>query len=369
MMMADVVLDVDLLEKCDRKLRRREYFKHNKRLHRQQDREERESLLREVQELKQKIQRFSQRAVARESNEETTTMLSWRDMALALGDGFRTTAAQHEALKAQVAEYKVLRAMMQAWVATNAAVTTRLDGNVATWRDTTLMVHPASRQLGKEWIMKRMYHHTDEWFQFHGFPAIDANETVDRYLDFEFADGEYIGIYRDQVEIDSTLDDCVEYMHATMLTLRCYIPQYSPSIPMLLDQEAGNTRQYVLVTPSNEYVNVLTGEFRTKNRCVIVIRQIVDDEACVGGRHQRQRSRMQWLDIHEIPGSNGRRLKFRIATHMSQSFTPEDGVIPLEVDALDFGISLTTCPEYLQESRFKSTFQRNLSQSITDHAY
>ncbi|KAF0700850.1 Aste57867_8649 [Aphanomyces stellatus] len=105
------------------------------------------------------------------------------------------------------------------------------------------VVAKALMDVRKEWITKQMYHNTDRMFIEYGFPSMASTECL--------------------------------------LSLQCLVPTYAPLTPMVLEQVDSPTRQHAFFTPRGEFINVVVREFRTADRCVLVMQQIQQDELCV----------------------------------------------------------------------------------------
>ncbi|KAF0719247.1 Aste57867_1170 [Aphanomyces stellatus] len=97
-------------------------------------------------------------------------MLSWRDVAQALEESRVDSATANRRLKDRFHQVQLQVQELHAWV---TAVPASLDATGPTWRDVTLLKSPSARELGKEWIVKRMYHHMDRVF--HGFVASSSS--------------------------------------------------------------------------------------------------------------------------------------------------------------------------------------------------
>ncbi|CAK4980314.1 unnamed protein product [Aphanomyces euteiches] len=95
-------------------------------------------------------------------------------------------------------------------------------------------------------------------------------------------------------------------------------------------------------------MHLLGGIFHEKDRTVIVVRQIEDDEAH-NNRDFCQRSRMTWLDIRRVP--RRKKTRMRTLTMLSQTFS-RDGYVPLEEEAARWGLDLTHVPPEHRQDYF-----------------
>ncbi|KAF0700837.1 Aste57867_8636 [Aphanomyces stellatus] len=320
-------------------------------------------LLKKIQELDSVLAPLLERVRAQEVRaKKRRYMLPWKEIAGVLKEERHLATSQWKALKTQVTEYESLALEMRKWVIANCAIETPLNSRTSTWRECSLLANPRSRQLGKEWILKQMYHNADRVFMEHGFPAIDSPNELDGEFSMEFTDAGFHTVYRGQVEQNKSLEAAVAHTFATMHTLRLVIPGYSDSMPMLLNETEGTTRHYVFAVPPpvNEFVNVLAGEFRTEKRCLVVVQQIQDDEMYDAGTY-RQRNRTLWVDIHAL--SSGRS-KIRVAAFCSHGSTKAAGMVPMEEDARVYGIDLSGCPDHLKKTRMALSFSRLVGQAL-----
>ncbi|KAF0694206.1 Aste57867_14899 [Aphanomyces stellatus] len=87
--------------------------------------------------------------------------LPWRDVEVG-----REASMTNHALKDRVKRIEQVTSDLRSWVARMCIVPlTPLDSGCPTWRDVTLLdSSPLSRQMGKDWIAKRMFHQTNRVF-------------------------------------------------------------------------------------------------------------------------------------------------------------------------------------------------------------
>ncbi|CAK4698308.1 hypothetical protein LEN26_011872 [Aphanomyces euteiches] len=328
----------------DAKIQRRKLYLRNIRmLYRKEAKEERSYLTNRVQELEKVVASLRTRTV----KSEKPSILSWKDVADALEEDRRHALVKRKSLGDMVARYDVLVKEMQEWVASNMRVTNPPNPRVSTWRNSTLLANSASRQLGKKWILEQMFFNTDLIFQSQGFRHIEAANDFE--WDLNFSCGEKgLSIYRRLCNSPLSFEDTIAHFHDTLLALRCYIPGYDPLKPKLLESREGSIQQYVFTT-NNEFVNVICGEFRPNpNQCIIVVHGIEHDESFVGVKGRR-RSRSLWIDIHRLRDG---RTKVRQVSFHSRGFTGDHEFLPVEVDAKDYGVDISACPEAHKECQY-----------------
>ncbi|KAF0700844.1 Aste57867_8643 [Aphanomyces stellatus] len=288
-----------------------------------------------------------------------TSALSWKEIAKALQDDTRDSEHRRRDLQAQLERHTRLLRDMQLWVESNTPLETSiLDPATPTWRNVTLLANPDSRRLGKEWILQHMFHHTDRIFYDHGLPPLDSPEEIPLEFNVQFTDAAtFTAVFRSQWSHEASLDYAIGHFYMSLLPVQAYIVHYTPALPLVLTEIDARTRQFALATPRGEFINILCGEFRTAERCVFVVQQIQDDEAIPTSLAHRQRRRMLWHDIHQLPGGI---IKRRIVSLHSQAVDAH-GRSDLREDALDYAISLDGCPDQLHESRFVQSFRIKLA--------
>ncbi|KAF0720733.1 Aste57867_75 [Aphanomyces stellatus] len=335
----DGEIDVEMLERVDRKLKRDENTRY---------------LVRYRKAKKDEMRRLRQTVATLEALRMQLTSgpraLAWQDVAKALHDHRHVAESHNKALRARLEQHKGLVQTMQAWVGAHLPIQVGLDARCWTWRNVSLFGNAASRTLGKKWITMQMFHNTERVFEQYNFPAFESTDELWYDLKVEFGDQGYTSVRRRQYT-DSSMefDQVVPWIHRSFLRVQAYIPQYDVSQPLELEEIEGHTKQYVVITPANEYCNVLVGEYLTENRFLYCIQQIQADERCDAG-DRRQRNRTMWYDIHRRPGGGTKR---RMLMMVSQLLPSNDGeIVSLDDDARSWGINLEDCPDHLKESRF-----------------
>ncbi|ETV99602.1 hypothetical protein, variant [Aphanomyces invadans] len=317
----------------------------------------REQKKKEMAELKdnirklERIRSFLHTTTLARPSRSGSLLLPWHEVAKALADLRHLSESQNQALRSQLKHHEALVSEMYNWAA-SFHIKNCPDPKRTSWRHVTLLQDPALRKLGKEWITEHMYHNTDTIFRQHGFPPLHSSKHLLQDFNFTFDNDEgYHFTTRHMTRLPGSVNSFLDHYKSTLLQFQSCILDYDPS--MTTTVEDGATIQYTLVTPRHEYVNLLCATYRTMNRVVFVGRQIEDDEAYGACKTTRQRTRMFWCDLHTLEdGSNvGRGLWIQ-----TQSFTKEGGVVPLERDAAEYDIDLTTCPPHLWEATFPSMF-------------
>ncbi|ETV90776.1 hypothetical protein H310_14512 [Aphanomyces invadans] len=320
----------------DKKARRRVYFKTMRQMYRNEEKQEKEYLIKKIQELENDLATLV--LLQKSGSDESKTALPWKDIAQELNEGVKVASSGLKMLKTQVETIATQVWAMKKWVVANSVLKSGLDSRVPTWRDVTLLAHPTSRRLGKEWITLQMYHNTDRIFQQYGFPALDSPETIDWDTESINIDGGDYTVYRRQAKMAESLEDAIAFVDSTLLSIQAsYAEQHA--ISQTVVEIEGNTKQFAIVTPRQEFVNLLCGEFSTPSRCVFVLQQILDDEACPH-RGFRQRNRMFWHDVQELP--SGRTVVRSVAIH-TLCYTKE-GSIAIDENSQVLEVNINGCP-------------------------
>ncbi|KAF0739250.1 hypothetical protein Ae201684_005169 [Aphanomyces euteiches] len=284
--------------------------------------------------------------------------LPWKEVAKALEEYRRLTESDNIILRTKLRRLDGLVQEMHRWISVQVSLMEKIDyGNGKSWRNISLSKDPEARRLGKQWIMQHMYHNTDRMFQLHGFPSLESGEDIPCDVIMNFHDDGIFSTFRSQIERETSLEQAVDYFQSTFRGLQCFVSTYSESTPLILDEVEDSTRQVAYVTPRNEYINVLCGEFITPDRCLFVLQQIQADESDSSHQKCRQRGRMTWYDIHRRANN---RIQRRVLSIHTESFASDSRRFGIVEEALDYGIDLSSCPMHLRETRFPQTFRKLL---------
>ncbi|CAK4676558.1 unnamed protein product [Aphanomyces euteiches] len=118
---------------------------------------------------------------------ESTGMLPWADVALALHDAVAISHAENRKLRVQVVNQHRLTRLLMAYVGNLMAAQTCLRHGHETWQHVSLLEDPAARRLGFDWITQQLYHNSRQIFASNGFPAThDLFFSVDLGVDDQF---------------------------------------------------------------------------------------------------------------------------------------------------------------------------------------
>ncbi|KAH9080719.1 hypothetical protein Ae201684P_012859 [Aphanomyces euteiches] len=212
-----------------------------------------------------------------------------------------------------------------------------------TWRDCALYADPVRREQGMRWITESMYRKTDAIFQAHG---LRPNEISDIFCDFKIAfegNDTYNVTQIRQAELDVPFETVLD-MHQTHLGATFMLDYFHPSGFEVITH-------WEYFSPSSRHKPRRLhasprGIFHEKDRTVIVVRQIEDDEAH-NNRDFCQRTCR--LDIRRVP--RRKKTRMRTLTMLSQTFS-RDGYVPLEEEAARWGLDLTHVPPEHRQDYF-----------------
>ncbi|RHY03143.1 hypothetical protein DYB25_011212 [Aphanomyces astaci] len=334
----------DGLAKMQRKIRKRGYMRTFMQVYRNRERCEVERLKAQVEELELDLaKRLVERKAAR--SEKTTksspleSELPWKEVAKAMYEMSQEVATTRRMLQHDAAEAEVVGLDLQGWAP--------LSSRCQTWRDVTLLSHPRSRQLGKQWITQHMYHNANRIFQQQECPPAYYN-IIDNSWDIDFSSGEcYYIVERGHVDWNMSLAN-VQSMFRNHMCSMFTIDAFCPLTTNTLAEASDNTVLHQLVasgesSPVTQYVNLLGAEFNeSHDRSVVVVTQIQDDEmAAHSATSLPQRSRMT---CHRTRG--------RYVSIVSQQFTTRGGFVSMADEAREWGFDLSQVPPWEQEQLF-----------------
>ncbi|CAK4617195.1 unnamed protein product [Aphanomyces euteiches] len=188
-------MPVDVTERA---LKKRLYFREKKRMQRKELRDEALYLKNRVSELEAVLMAIQPPSRSRVADDDSNTMLTWKEIARALSETSNETLAHQQTLTVQTQSMRKRIADMQRWMQVNMTYHPQTIGGMAnwTWRNVTLFADPEIRALGKTWITEHMYHNTEAIFKSHGFPSIEEQLYS---IDFSH-DGTSI-VHRSQTEM------------------------------------------------------------------------------------------------------------------------------------------------------------------------
>ncbi|KAF0698940.1 Aste57867_10462 [Aphanomyces stellatus] len=282
-----------------------------------------------------------------------TTMLPWRDVATAIVELQHDATSDQRVLVDRIRAYDDVIDDMKDWVSPNPHRTT--------WRDVTLLAHPTSRQLGKQWITAHMYHNTDRVFDTFGVPPHGHREMNSMEINFD-EDGSHTFVQRAVGVWDAALETVVAMYRehtGSMFTMDGFHPIGSESH---VEVDANTTlRQY---RPRHgPFVNLLCGEFHESHRCILVIQQIQSDEAV--GRNGVHRSRKMWIELkRDSPAVTSERVVHLMSHEMNALGRP----VPLAETGRKWGVDLSSVDPAQVEARFLQAYRRHVAATIAERS-
>ncbi|KAG9400792.1 hypothetical protein AC1031_010231 [Aphanomyces cochlioides] len=283
--------------------------------------------------------------------------LLWEDVATALAEDRRLAQCQQRNLRKQLVKQGQLAKEMYAWVVANKSLNT----NTLTWRHVSLASNPTTRGLGKEWITKQMYHNTERFMLENGLPPFESDYWFDcprsAHFQFDDDDGHYTLVATHYGKRRGEMKKYIDAMHSILL-FELGVVEYT----QIMYQAHENTYQYV--SSNEEHVNLLVGIFLAADQCVAVVQHIHDDEMNPSTRRYRNRS--AWVVTDQVKGDSSS-FTYRIVACATQSMTPKgEFAPPLEVDAADFKVDLSSCPHHLKAQRFPNLYKSARYQAMKE---
>ncbi|RHY78187.1 hypothetical protein DYB38_012229 [Aphanomyces astaci] len=271
-----------------------------------------------------------------------------------------------QVLQAQIECEQVL-AELKEWMAMSTIHATPSTHRTS-WRDFTLLAHPTSRRLGKQWITQQMYHNLDRAFMQHGMPpphplAVSSPDNMHHSMDLEFSDDGHCFVQKAQKIWPLPLETVVALFRrhtGSMFTLDAFTPVHSQvstlylststQVMQIATEEDGNTTLHVYppCASGGFSFSLLCGEFHSHDRTVLVIQQLQGDEAIPTANHHRLRKRMVWIELRrESPTSTYERI-LNITWHDT---TPDGVDVSLDELAARWGVDLGQVTDDAEKER------------------
>ncbi|KAF0718083.1 Aste57867_1908 [Aphanomyces stellatus] len=332
-----------------RNTKRREYFKYIKRIHRQEELQERLLLRQQVLDLEQTLAPLiAQRpSWILSSRARESLLLPWKDIAIAMKTERELAISQRKALSAKVKAHKALMLSMKEWVACNSALHGVLDGHVATWRNHSLPATPSARRLGMVWITEQMRHNTDRMFHRCGFPSISDDFAL---FDMQFAldtvgEIQYVWGHQGDFEYRDDIDPDFFCRHMCAMLM--------PKQPTPMDtvkEVGGHHFLHQLAVSDQVFVNVLTTSVRARDRFVVMAQTITDDEALEVDPSLLVRRMAFWLEVVRDPVTGTWRRRSLYCNARQQA--------SVEREAAQWGLGLQDVHPDFRESKLRHHVMR-----------
>ncbi|CAK4085429.1 unnamed protein product [Aphanomyces euteiches] len=330
----------------EKKIWKRGYMRKYMQSHRDRDKREVEQLRQQVTALEHDLERLT----GPRQDKSSSTILSWRDIALALNEAKDEETARLDESKRKSQALARLIVDLTQWLSSPTQLPASLPPHRLSWRNVSLPGSKESRHLGKEWITQQMFHNIERVFMEKSMPPPYSLEWMEE-LDVEVTDNSWHLDYRFHHVIKGNIEDEIakhSKFHRHSMCQRLTVDAFNPITINTLVETTKHTTLHQMVTSHGEFVNLLCGEFIEPTRAVFVVQQIHHDEA-VNLANPRQRDRIAWQEFLQLP--SGVWVERRIY-RMSQSFT-KDGNLPLVDEARLWGVDLMHLSEEKQQSRFR----------------
>ncbi|KAF0701186.1 Aste57867_8337 [Aphanomyces stellatus] len=356
-------IDPPFDEITDKKVRRRVYLKHMRRMYRREAKEERVYLLNKIHELEHRLEPLQDRF-----------RLPWRDVAIALGEARHVASTNCSKLLTRVKEMDLVVWEMQRWVAAQVSLQGGLGSHVPTWREWSLLANPQSRHLGKAWIMQHMFHNTDRVFLEHGFPP---REIDFHHFDITMAPPDEggarmtMGLQLDAHRSNDSGIPLTSYCQHMCLVLRTNF--HMPVPPHTVAEVENGTWLHRMPTANGECVNLLTARFDHLQGMVVVAQEIIDDESLSMGDDDaapmKMRGRSFWAEEWVMPDGVRRHRSILILSQRVDRWKQTSLPVPLEEEGPIWGCDLTRVRPEMRDVRFRDDVRRiwlGLGPSPTD---
>ncbi|ETV91234.1 hypothetical protein, variant 2 [Aphanomyces invadans] len=171
-----------------------------------------------------------------------------------------------------------------------------------TWRNTSLAAAPASRELGKAWILKRLVHHAPAIFHSFDFPAFELGNAFED-INVQFTEHGYILVGRSQYEAAEGPAALAPTFAAFKDNL-CSVLVVNGLEPVPHETVVESSKTATLhrmKTWRGEGVNLLCGAVMEPTRGILVAQQIADDDRWTYSATSTQRDRMLWFERVYLP--------------------------------------------------------------------
>ncbi|ETV91233.1 hypothetical protein, variant 1 [Aphanomyces invadans] len=222
-----------------------------------------------------------------------------------------------------------------------------------TWRNTSLAAAPASRELGKAWILKRLVHHAPAIFHSFDFPAFELGNAFED-INVQFTEHGYILVGRSQYEAAEGPAALAPTFAAFKDNL-CSVLVVNGLEPVPHETVVESSKTATLhrmKTWRGEGVNLLCGAVMEPTRGILVAQQIADDDRWTYSATSTQRDRMLWFERVYLPCGRKCVARMLLVVHQTKRYDGE--LIPLDEEAADWGGDLSMCTSLeTKEARYR----------------
>ncbi|KAG9414197.1 hypothetical protein AC1031_013402 [Aphanomyces cochlioides] len=243
------------------------------------------------------------------------TMLPWKDIAITLGRETAESVDTNRMLRGELYQVESLAHALSQWVEkmTNNPVLHSPKDHHFTLQFTSLPETESVRRHGFDWITKHLFHNIDRATHQIHFPS-----NLSEYLNINAA-------FTPDTHVITTVNQRVEPVSLDIAAgcLKQQVFNYPGSVEVLdtLDEGMQYLRFKASAADHTFYENTLFREFRQRNRYVIIVHIISEDD-----KHPQQGARRNWTQWYVSPPSLGRSLcaglwlmLSMITTHSSES--------------------------------------------------
>ncbi|KAH9194660.1 hypothetical protein AeNC1_003358 [Aphanomyces euteiches] len=334
------------MAETEKKLRRRVYMRNMMKIYRDEFKKEMAYLREKEQQLEVQVQHLLQTRCLG-GDDDSSGALPWREVSQALKEEHDEAKAKREKLLTQVMTHRRVVDNMERWVAAQMTIPVSPTTPTSTWRNTTLLGDPTSRQLGKQWIMEQMFHNTDRVFQMYQFPAMDRAHDLYGLEAVPTPNGGFQYIHRRQFDLGHPLDMLLQLYKDTVYRFMTPDAVYHNNVAA---EESNDTTLRTLHNSNGEVMHLLTRAFSSGQRSVFVGQEILDDDLLPITK-PKQRSRMIWFDIVPLSPT---KCRLRCLYIYSNFFDNKGESLPFEEEAKGWNFDPSLHPPESLEDRFRT---------------
>ncbi|KAH9128518.1 hypothetical protein AeMF1_001331 [Aphanomyces euteiches] len=323
--------DADVL---DKKTKRRLY-----------DRKKQKKKQAELKKLQSLVQNLMQRASQMQYFKQT--MLPWKDIAITLGRETAESVDMNRMLRGELYQVESLAHALSRWVEkmTNNPVLHSPNDHPFTLQYTSLPETESVRRHGFDWITKHLFHNIDRAMRQVHFPS-----NLSEYLNIDAA-------FTPDTHVITTVNQRVEPVSLDVAAgcLKHQVFNYPGSVEVLdtLDEGMQYLRFKASAADHTFYENTLFREFRQRNRYVIIVHIISEDD-----KHPQQGARRNWTQwiVADVVDENHTLIRECLAWYGLR--TPNK-YLPVE-ESTSFGPKLISYPD----EETKLSIYRRLLESV-----
>ncbi|ETV96721.1 hypothetical protein H310_10038 [Aphanomyces invadans] len=279
---------------------------------------------------------------------QSTSILSWEDIALALHEGETAAVERNGQLRHHVQRAHVVLEDLKAWVFTRIP-TYPIS---STWRNVGLVKRPDTRQIGVDWITKQLAYNSTRAFQQYGFPPPDSSETVDDYVYFYDGDG-LVAVQRIQYVVNQPFEAFCKLVTSDTFMGDVNLNTGDKPLNPDIHHHIHDSRQGIRL-------NFVGRATQVDDSHMSYVGQHVNNDELFPTDHL-QRHRVMMCDYERVGPS---KTKIRSLQLMSALFDKHGVYLPPEAEAKIWGFDLGDGPDYTKPDRFLQCTKKQIADAI-----